>query len=360
MPSFREEQVSRDKLLFDPNNYRFQDLAEFVLAQSDRFHEQSVQDRAYRTLRNDSALVQLKNSILCNGFLPFERLVVRPYGQAGSFYVVVEGNRRLAAVKWIADDYQAGVETPAELLAAIEKIPVTVVETGVDDAIFSSALMGIRHVSGIKEWGGYQRAKLVADLKDEHSLDTSDVANRLGMGAREVNRRYNAFKALQQMIEDEEFGGYASAGMYPIFHEALALPALREWLAWDNDQNIFTHGERLRQLYGLITPSEEEDEERSAKITTREQIRDLPDILINPEARQVLFDPRSGFSDAATVVQRDRLSGSWPTKVAEAVTALKGIPAHQLKTLGEDELEPIRKLMEVAQELLSDYGKLRS
>ena len=130
-----------------------------------------MQDRAYRRLRRDEGLIQLKNSFLNNGFIPLEQLVIRPYQYSDDLYVVLEGNRRLAALRWIADDYEAGVAVPESLLKTLEQIPVIIVENS-DDPAFHESLMGIRHVSGIKEWGGYQRAKLVVTLRANYNLSS--------------------------------------------------------------------------------------------------------------------------------------------------------------------------------------------
>jgi hypothetical protein len=42
-------------------------------------------------------LTELKNSILANGFLDFERIVVQPYEPVDGLFLVIEGNRRVAA-----------------------------------------------------------------------------------------------------------------------------------------------------------------------------------------------------------------------------------------------------------------------
>ena len=112
LPTYREDYLPQRKLLLDPNNYRFQDDPDYVHADEKRFHELGVQERAFRRLKAEESLVQLKNSFRTNGFIPLERLVVRPYSHAEDCYLVLEGNRRLAALRWIADDYQAGVEVP--------------------------------------------------------------------------------------------------------------------------------------------------------------------------------------------------------------------------------------------------------
>ena len=220
MVGFTEATLSLDALLLDPNNYRFQDDPEFVTAAESRFHEETVQDSAYQRL-HDNGLVQLKKSIVKNGYLPVERVIVRPYASDTTKYVVIEGNRRVAALRWIRRDHEAGVDIPNEVLATLGGVPAIVVPSSDDDPAFAEALMGVRHVSGIKQWGGYQRAKLVAVLRDDRGLESGEIADRLGMTVQEVNRRYKAFRALQQMQGHETFAEASRPEMYPIFHEAL-------------------------------------------------------------------------------------------------------------------------------------------
>jgi hypothetical protein len=215
LPEYKEEKLPLEKLLLDPNNYRFQEVGEFVYAKADRFHEATVQARAFKVLKEAGNLGPLKASILRNGFIPVERLVVRKYEAANDMFVIIEGNRRLAALKWIAEDEAAGVSIPQSVKDVLQQIPVIIVE-GDTDGLFQRALMGVRHVSGIDQWGGYQRAKLVVELRDDFGLEPGEVAERLGMKANEVNRRYRAFKALQQMQKDEEYSDVARPEMYPM------------------------------------------------------------------------------------------------------------------------------------------------
>jgi ParB-like nuclease domain len=112
LPSYNEAKLKIGQLILDPNNYRFQDTDNFVTADLNRFHENSVQDRAYRTLKEASSIAQLKASIVRNGFIPVERIVVRSYAAKPDTFVVIEGNRRVAALRWIAEDDAAGVTIP--------------------------------------------------------------------------------------------------------------------------------------------------------------------------------------------------------------------------------------------------------
>lgn len=365
-PAYEEDTIPVSQLLLDPNNFRFQDEDGWVRADPDRFAEPSVQERAAKRIRGEG-LVELKNSIISNGFLPVERLVVRLYkhtqGDSPDLYLVLEGNRRLAALQWIKQDHDAGAKIPENVVDVLDAVPVIVIKSE-DDVGTYLAIMGIRHVGGIKQWGGYQRAKLVADLRDLHGYDTTEVADRLGMTKHEVNRRYRALKALQQMQEDEEFADYASSSMYPIFHEAVSLPIVRSWLAWDDGGMAFENEENLHQFYALITPSHENDEDESLdtgtppKITNYSQVRELRSILSKAEATQLLLDPTSSFSEALAIAKAEELSKTWKTQVTEAISSLSSMSVFDLENLDEDGIATITRVGEIAERLLKTRQKL--
>ena len=230
----RAAELDIGSLVLDPNNYRLQDEEGFRVTPPERFHLEQVQRATYQRLKA-TGLKELHDSIVANGFLPIERVVVTPCcnGAPPGSHLVIEGNRRVAALKQIAEEIGGGVEMPQSLVECMNRVPCLIVEAGEGGPFFKETLMGIRHVGGIKEWGGYQRAKLIADLRDMHRLDPSDVAAKLGLTTREVNRRYRAFKALQQMRDDDEFADLAEPALYPIFHEAIAGVEIREWLGWN-------------------------------------------------------------------------------------------------------------------------------
>jgi hypothetical protein len=360
MISLREDQLSPEQLLLDPNNYRFQDVEGFVYAAEERFHEDTVQKRAYQRIRQEEGLQELKNSIVRNGYIPVERIVVRPYNHSPNRFVVIEGNRRLATIKWILEDHGAGVAIDPSVLSSLQSLPVIKAEEGEPNAVFRASLMGIRHVSGIKQWGGYQRAKLVATMRDELKLEASEVADRIGMSTQEVNRRYRAFKALQQMLDDDDYGGYVKPAMYPIFHEAVSLPVVRTWLGWNEEKNLFTDSENLSQFYDLLTPTEK-DEGGTAepKISTFSQVRELRFILPKPEPKRLLLDPTRSFQDAVIASKQEELSRLWAAEVSSAIRALETMGIKELKSLTEIDIKVLEKLAQVVNERLHDHQSLR-
>ena len=102
---------------FDPNNYRFLDGKKFKKKAANRFHEESMQNATLEKLEQHYELDELKHSIITNGYVPMERIIVIPYPKKSGFFLVVEGNRRVAALKSLLKEEEEGVRelTPAQM-----------------------------------------------------------------------------------------------------------------------------------------------------------------------------------------------------------------------------------------------------
>lgn len=359
---YTAEDLPLSSLLLDPNNFRFSDDDDRTPVSPSRFHEPKVQQNAWEHLKDDGIL-DLKKSILSNGFLPVERIVVRPYevegAQAG--YVVLEGNRRTAALKWIEKDHENGTTAPDEVVEVFDRVPVIVVTSEEDESAYL-AIMGVRHVGGIKEWGGYQSAKLVAELKDEHQLDTNGISSRLGLSAMEVNRRYRAFKALGQMRMDEEFGERASAQQYALFFEAISGTRIKEWLKWDDATSAFLDTENRRIFYSLIAGVDGSDTnpEQEPKITRYLEVRELRLILDNEAAYQILLDPERSFSDASAEVKAAAVAHSWRAAVRNVAAALESVGAREMQLITDADVTTFQGIVDLIELIIKTSETARA
>lgn len=347
------ESLKLSDLLLDPNNYRLQDNDVFQHISPNRFHLGQVQSGTQARLAKEG-IKTLRDSIVANGFLPIERIVVTPYEHEDGKYLIIEGNRRVAALRQIEKEAGAGVEIPQNILDVFEEVPCVVVEEHENVEYFKETLMGIRHVGGILEWGGYQRAKLIADLRDTHDIDLSEVAQKLALTPNEVNRRYRAYKALQQMQSEDEFADLATAKLYPLFHEAVSLPLVREWLSWDPEKFEFKNAEQRENFYRLITPKppKEDGGETDPKIATYMDVRALREILPNPEAKADLLDLERSIADALSIAKTKEISKRWRVEVTEANTALTNIGALEVKNFVTKDWKLIEDLSATAEALL--------
>jgi hypothetical protein len=134
---FRTHKVSPSHLLLDPNNYRFHDLSGYKrVSQRERYAEPGVQERALQLLQTTESfeLPALRDSILTNGFVPIEQIVVEKFAEATAendkpFYLVIEGNRRVASVKILLQDQAAGAANiKADVLATLQQLPVVEID----------------------------------------------------------------------------------------------------------------------------------------------------------------------------------------------------------------------------------------
>lgn len=135
--------VSLDDLLLDPNNPRFSELGEELnsVAES-RFAEPKVQANTFEKMRNERFDVsELRDTIKTLGFLPMDRIVVRPWkGQSDNpKYVVIEGNRRVTALRWLIQLHENGKETFShDRLKNLQELECLVLD---DEAAPASAML---------------------------------------------------------------------------------------------------------------------------------------------------------------------------------------------------------------------------
>lgn len=153
----------------------------------------------------DWTLDELAISFLESGYWPHEALLVVKEELGGrQRLVVVEGNRRLAALKLLHSaingkpaspkwrDIADGAKPRANLFT---KIPYLMADTRKD----VSAFLGFRHVTGIKEWRPAEKAEFISKLIDEQKMSYEEVMRKIGSKTSAVRQNYIAYRLLRQM-----------------------------------------------------------------------------------------------------------------------------------------------------------------
>lgn len=350
MVTYQTTTVPLEDLLLDPNNFRFKRPGSGSEVAEARFIEDSVQTAVLEQIKSDG-IVELKRSIAENGFVPVERIVIRKFEKTeeeitdeddqepdGPKYVVIEGNRRTAALKFLKGEHAGGAAISDSIVQVFSAVPVLLAENATDDDLL--AIMGIRHVGGPKEWGGYQSALLVYQLLDDTELTAREVASRLGLSVQEVNRRHRAFSALTQMNNDEEYGESVTPDLYPIFHEALGQPTIRDWLGWDSQQLKFLKDDTRELLYSWLSGADG----AVRKISSYGEMRDLKQILDNTDALTALKDDDQTFADALAIVKSEAKATRWLPNAKAALTSLKEMGAETITNLDEGGLTILQEL----------------
>jgi hypothetical protein len=266
----KSKDVPAKRLFLDPNNPRFStELVEKV--PEGQITEKNVQKGILERLIDESDVKQIYDSIKEIGYLPIDRVVVKPIQKTNNF-VVLEGNRRLAAVKSLLEAEKKGLLKLKRHVkkSLTEKIPVVVYEGRDPDAAW--VVQGARHLSGIREWRLYQRGKVVYDLKKE-GLDITEIDGRLGLGPRETALLYRAFSMFKFAQKHCSLGKYLENDHFPNFHDAAVKTPLLTWLGWD-DEKEEASVPRMSSFIWLFLGDDPSAEENEIPISRNIDIKD--------------------------------------------------------------------------------------
>ena len=146
---------------------------------------------------------ELVLSIAASGYFKHEPVIVcRERGRN----VVIEGNRRLAAVKLmlrpsICNDLNATIpEISKELRKSLEEIP-TLLSTREG----AWRYVGFKHVNGPAKWGNYAKSKYIAAVHRNYGVPLDDIARQIGDTHNTVRWLYRGLTVIEQA---ERVGAY--------------------------------------------------------------------------------------------------------------------------------------------------------
>lgn len=166
----------------------------------------SVPQQKVMQLMRSWTLEELAVSFLESGFWPQEAVIVvnEPLYGSPDKLVVVEGNRRIAALKYLRDSIGGnpvsrgwrqiadGAEPGEDLFTSI---PYILADSRED----VTAFIGFRHVTGIKEWDPAEKADYIARMVEERGLSYEAIRKQIGSRHETVRRNYIAYRILRQL-----------------------------------------------------------------------------------------------------------------------------------------------------------------
>jgi len=354
--------VSPDQLLVDPNNPRYFDLQEHHQVDKDRYAEEVIQVQAIAKLTNSYQVRDVRRSTLANGFINFEYIVVKDYPHATEKYVVIEGNRRLAAIQSTRQDYHRGVLPAKDIDVASTLESLQVLQfcgTEVEERI----IQGIRHVAGPKEWQSYQQARLITALREVNEMDFDDIRNSLGLGPTVIRRLYNTSKAFEQMRQDDEFGDRAERTLFSLFLEMLRSPAIRDWLEWSDEELSFQSSTNRTHMYRMVVGEaieDEDDSELQPVINNPQDMRTFGRRLSHHNKDRVLGRVVEGDLSIAqgwAIVEPNVTP--WQETVADVVESLQGLSADALQNLSPEDENRLNQLSDIIQRKLEQARLLK-
>ncbi len=277
---------SPDELEFDPENPRFGGLV------SHRSQD-AIREYLYGAPHYASELV---DSLVENGFIHYEPLVVK---RKDSRLVVIEGNRRLAAIKQI----RANLDKYPHRKNDLDSIPVLIFPTQAAAQQDIRVYLGVRHLLGIREWPPLSKAMFLERESKAAPGGLDHVLKEVRLTKQQARRFLTPFRLLKS----------AGAPLPPgedfwVLGEALQRSGIKKYLQLEVDPKelkILSFDKKklkllLDDLYG---PANGSDRDSSGRLVhdTRE-LSELGKVLGSDRAEAEL---RRGRSLAEAVVYVD-------------------------------------------------------
>jgi hypothetical protein len=159
-------------------------------------HE-GTQRELLEILWRDFVVEEVALSIAKNGFWEYEPLIV---GNENDRLVVIEGNRRLAAVRLLLDEAErkrvGATSLPSisgERRAELQSLPV--IEELREDVW---QYVGYKHVNGPQAWQSYSKAQYIGWVHNDLGVPLDQIAETIGDKHATVQRLYRALMVLEQ------------------------------------------------------------------------------------------------------------------------------------------------------------------
>ena len=211
-----QRDIATDKLFLDPDNPR-------LPADVQGKPEGEILKCLYRGFNLD----EIADSMFHNGYFDEEPLVVIPrklpsklsraradskefeayISNEATEFMVVEGNRRLAAAKLITNPelrnqlkIKHWEEPAAEIGQDLSLLPAIVYQNRSEVV----AYLGVRHIVGIQKWDSFAKARYVAGLVDS-GRSLQDVETQIGDTQGSARKNYISYKLLHQARDEFDY-----------------------------------------------------------------------------------------------------------------------------------------------------------
>ena len=283
--------IDINRLRFDPNNPRL----------PSRLNGANHADLLEWMLK-DASIFELMYSIGEQGYFDGEPLLVARTEIEGE-YLVVEGNRRLAALKLLQDPLQVNIRqtTLSKICEEAEYKPTTVpcIVYSVREEILDH--LGFRHVTGVKSWGPLAKARYLQDLSAKYIDEPAKQKYQLlakSIGSRsDYVKRMLAGLELYDIIEEEDYYDIEDLNevtlSFSLVTTALANSNIVDFLGLESSQDLGQLNLKRKNLKQLTEWIFKGDAQGRTRLGESRNFRYLNKVVASPEALSQFISGRS-------------------------------------------------------------------
>lgn len=327
------EHVQLRQLRLDPTNVRFKHL-EMELPEAEIEHyiwEEEDAKTLYKQIKTSGGLTEAP-------------VILRTSDEQ---FLVKEGNRRIVCLRRLSNEAaggklaEEGYKYPKDHFDIVQCIvlPPDLSQKDLD------SLIGMRHVSGPKEWATLNRAWHIYEMYNRDNMDYDEIRTVLGFGKGTVIRMVNAFeKTMEYGKKHPEDRAWFRKFTY--FDEFYKKSDLRGWADQDPG-NLGTFIDWVAQK----------------KFNDVRDVRVLPDIIADPDAMKIFVSVDGDIVKARETLSRKNpaISSQTFATVKKTIEALRSIPRNEFIQTSHDSsrVKLLKDLRSEVDSLLEDLDKIR-
>lgn len=202
--------ANTEKKIIDVNDLKFDELNPRL---PKRLQGVNDEKKVIDYMVKNGNILELMKSIAETGYSEAEPILVI-FDEKDKKYIVVEGNRRLTAVKLLNNPQLAKIRT-----TSIEEIvnEANVIPKDIPSIIYKSRelildYLGYRHITGVKDWGALEKARYLDQLYQIH-FDSKNkttiyakLAKMIGSRADYVSKLHQALRLYNIANEEAYYG----------------------------------------------------------------------------------------------------------------------------------------------------------
>ena len=298
VPVKRSYSVALTQLHFDPYNPRY-------ATEHGPPYENDAQ--IVESLYESSDLGELLQSISTSGYVDIEPLIVLGEDEK---LIVLEGNRRLAALRVLTDPSLASTckISPPPIAPGKESTFERVSVYRVEHRNEARDFIGFKHINGAHRWDSIAKARYAASWLDEErqkgesGLTLREIARRMGDRHSTLQRMVSGYYVLKQAeelrlfdVDDREQG---KKFYFSHLYTALTRPGYRYYLGLDDEPRSAEpktnpisekHLPQLKQVLLWLYGSDS-DQTPAVIRSQNPHVRQLGQVLEHPKARTIMLE----------------------------------------------------------------------